>query len=377
MTNPLRGCALEFHILQSFPATCLNRDDVGAPKSAIVGGVPRARVSSQCWKRFVRLALHEQGINIGIRTKNLARLLQDECEKKGASPEQAAACATPIAAALAKDTLLFISKTEISRLADYAKENGFTLPLDKKGKKKGDAQPDEEETTGGSLPKTEVTKITKILKEYPNNRAADGLDIALFGRMVAMDPSVNIAAAAAFSHAISTHKSSNEVEFFTALDDYSPDKDDAGSAHMGTLEYNSATYYRYISLDLGQLWENLGGEDIEKSVGAFINALYIAVPAARQNTQSGACLWDWARVLLRKGPRMQASFDEPVRAKGGWLAPSIEALKSALDEHKRACGSLYGERASFTFGKGEMGIDELRSGVQTALAQLLAAQGQA
>ncbi len=74
---------------------------------------------------------------------------------------------------------------------------------------------------------------------------------------------------------------------------------------------------------------------------------------------------------------MQVSFDEPVRAKGGWLAPSIEALKSALDEHKRACGSLYGERASFTFGKGEMGIDALRSGVQTALAQLLATQGQA
>ena len=219
-----------------------------------------------------------------------------------------------------------------------------------------------------------MTKITKILKEYPNNRAADGLDIALFGRMVAMDASVNVNAAAAFSHAISTHKSTNEVEFFTALDDYNPDKDDAGSAHMGTLEYNSATYYRYISLDLGQLWDNLGGEDIEKSVAAFINALYIAVPAARQNTQSGACLWDWARVLLRKGPRMQVSFDEPVRAKGGWLAPSIEALKSALDEHKRTCGSLYGERASFTFGKGEMGIDELREGVHKALATLLAGQ---
>lgn len=378
MTNPLHGCALEFHILQSFPVTCLNRDDVGAPKSAIVGGVPRARVSSQCWKRQVRLALHGLDVKIGIRTRNLKQLLHAACKEKGASEEKATACAAPIAAALAKDnTLLFISKTEISRLADYAKENGFTLPLDKKGKKKNDAQPDEEETTGGSLPKTEVTKITKILKEYPNNRAADGLDIALFGRMVAQEPSVNIVAAAAFSHAISTHKSTNEVEFFTALDDFSPDRDDAGSAHMGTLEYNSATYYRYISLDLGQLWENLGGEDIEKSVGAFINALYIAVPAARQNTQSGACLWDWARVLLRKGPRMQVSFDEPVRAKGGWLAPSIEALKSTLDEHKRACGSLYGERASFTFGKGEMGIDELRSGVQSALAQLLATQGQA
>ncbi len=371
--NPLRGCALEFHILQSFPVTCLNRDDVGAPKSAIVGGVQRARVSSQCWKRAVRLALRDLGVRCGIRTKNLERLLQAACEEKGATPEQAAACAAPIASALAKDTLLFISNTEIGKLADYAKENNFTLQTEskaKKGKKKDDALSDDANVAGGSLPKAEVTRIAKIL----SYRDADGLDIALFGRMVAMDASVNVNAAAAFSHAISTHKSSNEVEFFTALDDYDPEKDDAGSAHMGTLEYNSATYYRYISLDLGQLWENLGGEDIEKSVGAFINALYKAVPSARQNTQSGACLWDWARVLLRKGPRMQVSFDEPVRAKGGWLAPSIEALKSALDEHKRACGSLYGERASFTFGKGEMGIDELRSGVQSALATLLAEQ---
>ena len=376
--NPLRGCALEFHILQSFPVTCLNRDDVGAPKSAIVGGVQRARVSSQCWKRAVRLALRDLGVRCGIRTKNLERLLQAACEEKGATPEQAAACAAPIASALAKDTLLFISNTEIGKLADYAKENNFTLQTEskaKKGKKKDDALSDDANVAGGSLPKAEVTRIAKIL----SYRAADGLDIALFGRMVAMDASVNVHAAAAFSHAISTHKSTNEVEFFTALDDApDPDKDDAGSAHMGTLEYNSATYYRYISLDLGQLWENLGGEDIEKSVSAFINALYIAVPAARQNTQSGACLWDYARVLLRKGPRMQVSFDEPVRAKGsGWLAPSIEALNAALTENERACDSLYGKQAEFTFGKGAMSIDELRKGVQTALAQLLAAQGQA
>ena len=45
---------IELHILQSFPVTCLNRDDVGAPKSALFGGVQRARVSSQCWKRAIR-----------------------------------------------------------------------------------------------------------------------------------------------------------------------------------------------------------------------------------------------------------------------------------------------------------------------------------
>jgi CRISPR system Cascade subunit CasC len=37
---------IELHILQSFPVSCLNRDDVGAPKQAIFGGATRARISS-------------------------------------------------------------------------------------------------------------------------------------------------------------------------------------------------------------------------------------------------------------------------------------------------------------------------------------------
>ena len=53
--NPFRGICIEFHILQSFPVTCLNRDDVGSPKTAMIGGTMRARVSSQCWKRAVRM----------------------------------------------------------------------------------------------------------------------------------------------------------------------------------------------------------------------------------------------------------------------------------------------------------------------------------
>ena len=42
---------IELHMLQSFPVNCLNRDQFGSPKSTVFGGVPRARISSQCWKR--------------------------------------------------------------------------------------------------------------------------------------------------------------------------------------------------------------------------------------------------------------------------------------------------------------------------------------
>lgn len=353
-SNPCTSIFIEFHILQSFPVTCLNRDDVGAPKSAIVGGVPRARVSSQCWKRQVRLSLHDLGVNLGIRTKQLGVLISQACERLGAESEKANQCGEIIASSLAKDTLLFVSTSEIERLASYAKEKNFIFPVEVKKNKKDDEGSD----AVGKLSKPEMSKLKACLNS--NNKAADGLDIALFGRMVAQEPSVNIQAAAAFSHAITTHKVANEVEFFTALDDL---QQDPGAAHMGSLEYNSGTYYRYISLDLGQLWENLGGceEDIKKAIDVFVKALYIAVPSARQNTQSGSCLWDYARILVRRGQRMQLSFDSPVRSCGkGWLAPSIEALNKALDRNEKLSGSLYGKIADVTFGdENSMSIDEL------------------
>ncbi len=92
MTNHFKNTRIEFHILQSFPVTCLNRDDVGAPKSAMIGGVPRARVSSQCWKRQVRLQLAELGVTTGSRTKLISALVSDECKKFGATDEQAKKC---------------------------------------------------------------------------------------------------------------------------------------------------------------------------------------------------------------------------------------------------------------------------------------------
>lgn len=90
--NPAKNLRIEFHILQSFPVTCLNRDDVGAPKTAVVGNSTRARVSSQSWKRQVRLAMRDFGITTGTRTKLLKQLVAAKCLELGATPEQAEAC---------------------------------------------------------------------------------------------------------------------------------------------------------------------------------------------------------------------------------------------------------------------------------------------
>lgn len=339
MTNAYTNTRIEYHILQSFPVTCLNRDDVGAPKSAIVGGVPRARVSSQCWKRQVRLAMQEFGIKLGIRTKKAEEIFVKACREAGASEAQAAVCGAKIASQLTDDTLLFVSDTEAAAFAAYAAEKEFD---DSKIKDKD---------------------LAKVAKKALNP-AVDALDIALFGRMVAKAAEMNVEAAASFSHAISTHKVSNEVEFFTALDDMPGE--DARSAHMGSLEFNSATYYRYISLDLGQLAQTMGEGSLKKAVEAFTKALFVAVPSARQATQSGASPWEFARVMVRKGQRLQVPFETAVKAReGGYLKASINELKGYLDKKEKLAGSLFGKQASYDWGEDEnFSIDALVESLQ-------------
>ncbi|GHV71413.1 type I-E CRISPR-associated protein Cas7/Cse4/CasC [Spirochaetia bacterium] len=366
--NPFRNLRVEYHILQSFPVSCLNRDDVGAPKTAIVGGTNRARVSSQCWKRQVRLALRDDfGIKIGNRTKMISTLIENACKAEGATETQAKECGEKIEKIFTKkesasddeagktDTLIFLAPAEVALIAQKFKENKFNA---KDVIKQSDAKKQAKELAG-------IIGESKL----KNAQNLDGLDIALFGRMVAQAAELNVEAAASFSHAISTHKVSNEVEFFTALDDFSTDQ---GSAHMGILEFNSATYYRYISLDIGQLYETLGdGEFISRAVEAFTKALYIAVPSARQTTQSGASPWEYAKVFVRRGQRLQVSFEKAVKPKerdGGFLAGSIDELREYLRVKEKNYGSLFGKISEFDFGKDEkFSIDDLAAGIQKAV----------
>ncbi len=385
---------IEFHILQSFPVTCLNRDDVGAPKTAMVGGVTRARVSSQCWKRQVRLAMQDFGVTLATRTRHVQKLLADACRNAGANEQQATECAASMADVLSKletpaprkkkvkddqiatddsdknaaddnsdalsKTLLFISDNEAEAFADYAKKNNFDFSG---GDAKENADAKKEAKKRAEKLKKELSEVAKNASK-PTDDPLDSLDIALFGRMVASAPDMSIEAAASFSHAISTHKVSNEVEFFTALDDL---QTEPGSAHMGSLEYNSATYYRYISLNMNQLQQTLGGEnadseDIKKAVSAFTKALFVATPAARQTTQSGASPWEYARVLVRQGQRLQVPFESPVKPTGqqGYLQASVEKMKDYLDKKEKLCGSLFGKVGSYDWGEDEnFSIDDL------------------
>lgn len=329
----MKNKRIEFHILQSFPVSCLNRDDVGSPKTAIVGGTTRARVSSQCWKRPVRLGLHNEGITLGHRTKHVAQFLAAACSAAGANEEQAVACGTAMANILADKTLFFIGKHEAEAFAQFAKENDFDP---------------------AAINAEALIKASKAVL----NKNLDALDIALFGRMVANHKELQVEAACSFSHAISTHRASTEFDFFSALDD---NPDTRGAAHLDVLEFNSATYYRYISLDVASLLNSLGSGDVAKAVKAFTYSLFDQVPRARQTTMAAACSWDYARVLVRTGQPLLLSFDEPVKSTGeGFLKPSIKALDEQLQRKEKLAGSRFGKIKDLRFGVDEdYSIDRL------------------
>jgi CRISPR system Cascade subunit CasC len=280
--------------------------------------------------------------------------MEDE-EGKGKKKKQQEADAEEEGAPAANksDTLIFISASEARKMAKALSDNGFAPDF------------------GGKTDKQKNAALKKKIVEVIGKPdfVVDGLDIALFGRMVAQATSLNAESAASFSHAISTHRVTNEVEFFTALDDC---QKEPGSAHMGSLEFNSATYYRYIGLDLGQLWENLAGQKVPEAIDAFIKALYLAVPSARQSTQSGASPWEFARVYVRKGQRLQVPFETAVRPKnGGFLDSSKEALCGYLDKKEKLSGSLFGKVAAFEFGEDEsFNVDQLIDSVQAAIKQV-------
>ena len=313
--------------------------------------------------------MHELGVTHGSRTKLIAPLIAEACKKVGATDDQARACGEKFEQVFIKkneqkkskkakdkeesavnddvatsqeksDTLLFLSPRDTAMIAEAFAEKGFV--------------PEDVITKDDS--KKQAKEVAGLFSDYVGT--TDALDIALFGRMVAQAADLNVDAAASFSHAISTHKVSNEVEFFTALDDQA---EEPGSAHIGSLEFNSATYYRYISLDLGQLWANLSGEAIPEAVEAFTKALFIAVPSARQTTQSGASPWEFARIYIRRGQRLQVPFETAVKARnGGYLQESIDALTSYLSKKEALSGSLFMKEKEFTFGEDEnFSIDNL------------------
>jgi len=310
---------LELHILQSFPVSCLNRDDLNSPKTATFGGVQRARVSSQCWKRAIReAAVNDSPFFTGQRTRLIVQPLCDALQAAGLSLDESTSKAKEIADALAT----YDKENEKKNGTLKVKTIFFTSPAEIKML---------------AAAYVETNDVKKAIKALKPEHLKDAADIALFGRMVAADHSLTVEGAAMFSHALSTHKVDNEIDFFTAVDDLNP-ADESGSGHMGTTEFNAATYYRYAAVNLSMLADkshlaSMTVAERKEVISAFIRATLMAVPHARQNSMNAATLPAYVLgVVKEKGQPIQLinAFEKPAYTSGklSLLEDSIGKLKA-------------------------------------------------
>lgn len=298
---------IEIHILQALPPSNVNRDGDGSPKSARYGGKRRARVSSQSWKRATRLAFDDA--DQGVRTK----LLADEVAKKLVNQHGY--------------TTQDADKAALEALAAAGIGGG-------KGKQKPTGELKYLLLFGDDLPtRLAQAVVDKTLDEQTVKgliRTSDKpLSLALFGRMIADDKSLSVDAACQVAHAISTHETASELDYYTAVDDVRTA--DAGAGMIGEIGYQAPVLYRYANINSDLLTANLNGArpDAVDGVKKFIKAFATSMPSGYNNSTAPGTLPKLVAVVIRDGHRpvsLADAFENPVTADAGFIDPSAQRL---------------------------------------------------
>ena len=337
---------IDVHIVQNIPPSCVNRDDTGSPKSAMYGGVKRLRVSSQAWKHVTRsfFDAHLDREDLGTRTKRVVGILAKEIGRQAEDLENDAQKLAEELFNAAKIKLSEPRAKKSEEASKKAKESGYLLFLSNRQIAQLAEMAVESARSGEELDKKEVKKIFK---------SENSIDVALFGRMVADDADLNVDAACQVAHAISTHAAENEFDFFTAVDDdksRAEEREDAGAGMMGTIEFSSATMYRYATVNLDLLHENLGdAEATLRALTSFIEAFVKTMPTGKQNTFANRTLPSMVVVQVRDDQPVSlvGAFERPVLKSDteGFVAKSVRKLV----EHEKQLEEAFGVKPRHAF----------------------------
>jgi CRISPR system Cascade subunit CasC len=321
---------LQFHLLTPYPPSNPNRDDQGRPKSAMVGGHPRLRLSSQSIKRAVReSAFFAQDLegHRGTRTKRIAEEVERYLIGQGTVGEAARKAAAQVAGVFSKleaekdgaapltTTLAFVSPEEWRLAHDLAARivAGEKLPAEKE------------------------------LKKLVLRKADGAVDIAMFGRMLADDPDFNREAAVQVGHAITTHRALVEDDWYSAVDDLKTREEDSGAGHLGETGFGSGVYYLYACVNADLLVENLAGDAAlaRQGIRALVQALATATPKGKQNSFAHRPLAHYLRAETgTRQPRdLSGAFFTPVDLRANDL---VRASITKLEEMAGRIDAAYG-----------------------------------
>jgi CRISPR system Cascade subunit CasC len=364
---------VELHLLQNFAPSNLNRDDTGAPKDCELGGHRRARISSQSIKRAIRQTFKIEELlgteHLAARTKRAAQAIAERL--KARDGDRTMEDATAVAGALLNSIkgglhntadgktqyLLFLGGSELDGAASVATTYWDALlaagraaatPASEDGGEQQPAAPSRAGRAGRAPRQANAASTlppavrTDLINQLDGGRSAD---LALFGRMIADLPDQNVDAASQVAHAVSTNRVSMEMDFYTAVDDLKPD-DTAGADMLGTIEFNSACFYRYSNVDLAQLRHNLGDDEdlARQTLRAFLWSSILAIPTGKQNSMAAHNPPSLVLAVAREsGPwNLANAFVKPV-----WPGRDGDLVKQsvgALDDYWGKLTAMYGAR---------------------------------
>lgn len=328
---------IQLHLLTSYPPSNLNRDDLGRPKTAKMGGFERLRVSSQSLKRHWRTSdLFEEAMagKLGIRTKRFGSALFDGFIAAGTPEKLANKWAAEMAGVYGKIKKDSLDIEQLAHISPAEKEAAFSLVALLAAENRA---PTSEEL------KALQSKVT-------------GVDIALFGRMLASSPAFNVEAACQVAHAISVHSIVIEDDYFTAVDDLNDGKVDAGSAHIGEAGFAAALFYSYICINKTQLIESLDGDEAlaNKAIQALTEAAIKVSPTGKQNSFASRAYASYVMAEMgSQQPRsLSVAYLKPIKD-ADMGAAAVEAITEQVKNFDRVYGPCADERYSFNAMTGE------------------------
>lgn len=338
---------VDIHAIQSVGPNNLNRDLSGSPKTATFGGVRRARVSSQSWKRAMRTDFRDRykPENMGVRTLRVVKLMSEEIaeQRPDLEGESVSLALEVFKAAGIKLDVPRAKKGETPPVEDMVSK--YLLFLSSSQVEAAAASAIELYEKGG------LEAVGKAKKRLKADLKGDlSIDLALFGRMVADDADLNVDASCQVAHALSTHQTGTEFDFFTAVDDEKERSDDtdAGAGMMGTIEFNSATLYRYATINASALARQLGSiEATSQAIGGFVDVFTTSMPTGKQNTFAAHSLPSTVVVSVRDDRPMSwtGAFERPVTHRLHPDAPVdgyVEESMRRMFSHAAAIDSAYG-----------------------------------
>lgn len=334
---------VQLHLLISYPPANLNRDDLGQPKTARLGGVERLRVSSQSLKRAWRTSeIFQQELsgNIGTRTKYLGREAFEALVEAGIDEKRAGDWARQIASVYGKLKTDKSKQFEIEQLVHIAPEERTSL-----------------DNLVATLARDKRAPTDDELDALLHDQTA--VDIAMFGRMLAAKTERNADAAVQVAHAIGVHASAIEDDYFTAVDDLN--KQDSGAAHVGEAGFAAAVFYQYVCIDRDLLKRNLGGDEAltQKALRALTESALKVGPGGKQNSFASRAYAHYA--LAEKGsqqPRsLSLSFVKPIE--GDYLQESAAMLKRVQGNMDEVYGPCADSRSEINVLNGEGRVADL------------------